>query len=75
MFQVYIPSPQTFLLRYARAALRSMDELFYDTCNYVMDSHLVLASHSCAPASQSAAASVLLSSLLYHLSSNGKSMT
>ena len=51
-----------------------MDELFYDTCNYVMDSHLVLASHSCAPASQSAAASVLLSSLLYYISSNGTFM-
>jgi len=69
-FKVYIPSPQTFLLRYVRAALRSMDELFYDTCNYIMDSHLLISTHSCAPASQSAAASVLLSSLLYFISAN-----
>jgi len=69
-FKVYIPSPQVFLLRYARAALRSMDDLFYDTCNYIMDTHLLLASHSCVPASQSAAASVLLSSLLYYVSAN-----
>merc|ERR550534_740773 len=69
-FKVYIPSPQIFLLRYARAALRSMDEFFYDTCNYIMDTHLLLAIHSCIPASQSAAASVLLSSLLYYVSAN-----
>jgi len=69
-FKVYIPSPQVFLLRFARAALRSMDDLFYDTCNYIMDTHLLLASHSCVPASQSAAASVLLSSLLYYVSAN-----
>ena len=50
-----------------------MDDLFYDTCNYIMDTHLLLASHSCVPASQSAAASVLLSSLLYYVSANGKS--
>merc|ERR1719232_1876818 len=69
-FKVYIPSPQVFLLRFARAALRSMDDLFYDTCNYIMDNHLLLASHSCVPASQSATASVLLSSLLYYVSAN-----
>ena len=51
-----------------------MDELFYDTCNYIMDSHLLLSTHSCAPASQSAAASVLLSSLLYFTSANGEFM-
>ena len=50
-----------------------MDDLFYDTCNYIMDTHLLLASHSCVPASQSAAASVLLSSLLYYVSANGRS--
>jgi len=69
-FKVYIPSPQVFLLRYARAALRSMDDLFYDTCNFIMDTHLLLANHSCFPASQSAGASILLSSLLYYVSAN-----
>jgi len=69
-FKIYIPSPQVFLLRYTRAALRSIDDLFYDTCNYIMDCHLLLPNHSCVPASQSAAASVLLASLLYHVSDN-----
>ena len=52
-----------------------MDEFFYDTCNFIMDTHLLLAIHSCIPASQSAAASVLLSSLLYYVSANGKFMS
>ena len=51
-----------------------MDDLFYDTCNYIMDTHLLLASHSSVPASQSAAASVMLASLLYHVSTIGKLM-
>ena len=68
-----MPSPQVFLLRYARAALRSMDDFYYDTCNYILDSHLILAKHSCVPTSQLAAASIMLASLLYNVSANGKS--
>ena len=36
-----------------------------------MDCQLLLHNHSCVPTSQSAAASVLLASLLYHVSDNG----
>ena len=69
--QAYIPSCQMFLLRYTRAALRSDDPEFYSTCTYILDTHLVIATHSCSPASHSAAAAVLLASLLYHESVNG----
>ena len=54
------PSGQVFLLRYTRAALRSDDPEFYSTCTYILDTHLVIATHSCSPASHSAAAAVLL---------------
>ena len=70
--QAYIPSGQVFLLRYTRAALRSDDPEFYSTCTYILDTHLVIATHSCSPASHSAAAAVLLASLLYHESANGE---
>merc|ERR1719481_735909 len=36
-FQVYLPSPQVFLLRFTRAALRSEDPEFVKTCQYMMD--------------------------------------
>jgi len=70
-FQCYIPTAQVFLLRYTRAALRSNDEQFYETCCFIIDSQLVLPTHPCFRASETAAAATLLSSLLYHLAFNG----
>lgn len=70
-FQCYIPTAQVFLLRYTRAALRSNDEQFYETCCFIIDSQLVLPTHPCFRASETAAAATLLSLLLYHLAFNG----
>jgi len=69
-FQVYLPSPQVFLLRYVRAALRSEDPQFLKTCQYLLDSHLTNSSHASLPPSITAAAAVLASCLLYNLSNN-----
>jgi len=69
-FQVYLPSPQVFLLRYARAALRSEDPQFLKTCQYLLDSHLTNSSHASLHPSTTAAAAVLASCLLYNLSSS-----
>jgi len=70
-FQCYIPTAQVFLLRYTRAALRSNDEQFYETCCFIIDSQLVLTTHPCFRASETAAAATVLSLLLYHLAFNG----
>ena len=64
--QVYIPSPQVFLLRFSRAALRSHDEEFFKTCNFILDSHLIVSTHSCITPSLQAASATLLACLLYH---------
>jgi len=71
-FQCYIPTAQVFLLRYSRAALRSNDhdKQFYETCCFIIDSQLVLPTHPCFKASETAAAATLLSLLLYHLAAN-----
>jgi len=71
-FQCYIPTAQVFLLRYTRAALRSNDhdKKFYETCCFIIDSQLVLPTHPCFRASETAAAATLLSLLLYHLAAN-----
>jgi len=69
-FQVYLPSPQVFLLRFARAAFRSDDPEFLKTCQYLMDTHLPLPSHPCLPPSLLAAAAVACSSLIYYVSAN-----
>jgi len=72
-FQVYIPSPQVFLLRYSRAALRAKDDKFYETCNYILDSHLAVFTHSCQPPSSTAASAVMLANLLYNLAADERS--
>ena len=66
--QLYIPSPQVFLLRYIQASLHPSDPTFLKTCQYLLDSHLTCPSHSCVPQSLLAAAAVLASTLLYFTS-------
>merc|ERR1712025_224495 len=69
-FQVYLPSPQVFLLRFTRAALRSEDSEFVKTCQYIMDTYLPHALHPYTPPSCLAAAAVASAILVYHVSSN-----
>jgi len=69
-FQVYLPSPQVFLLRFTRAALRGGDSEFLKTCQYFFDSHLP---HPCHPSNSPsclAAAAVACATLVYHQSAN-----
>jgi len=73
-FQIYIPSPQLFLLRYTKAALREDDDQFAETCFYLLDSHLTNSLHSTIGNSKLAAAAVLSSCLLYHQSANPESL-
>merc|ERR1739838_409105 len=73
-FQIYIPSPQLFLLRYTKAALREDDDQFVETCFYLLDSHLTNSLHSTIGNSKLAAAAVLSSCLLYHQSVNPESL-
>merc|ERR1712142_654333 len=69
-FQLYLPSPQVFLLRFTRAALRSEDSEFVKTCQFIMDTYLPHALHPCTPPSCLAAAAVASAILVYHVSSN-----
>jgi len=69
-FQVYLPSPQVFLLRFTRAALRSEDSEFVKTCQYIIDTYLPHALHPCTPPSCLAAAAVASAILVYCVSSN-----
>merc|ERR1712179_78942 len=69
-FQVYLPSPQVFLLRFTRAALRGGDSEFLKTCQYFFDSHLPHPCHPCNPPSCLAAAAVACAILVYHQSAN-----
>jgi hypothetical protein len=73
-FEIYIPSPQLFLLRYTKAALRQDDDQFLETCFYLIDSHLTNILHSTIANSKLAAAAVLSSCLLYFLSVNPESL-
>ena len=61
-----------FLLRFVRAALRSGDPVFLKTCQYMMDSHLHLASHASLLPSLIAASSVGATLLLYEVHSAAK---
>ena len=56
-------------MRFVRAALRSDDPVFLKTCQYMMDSHLHLASHASLVPSLVAAASVGTTLLLYEVHS------
>merc|ERR1712179_323820 len=69
-FQVYLPSPQVFLLRFTRAALRGEDAEFLKTCQYFFDSHLPHPYHSSNSPSCLAAAAVACATLVYHQSAN-----
>jgi len=69
-FQLYIPSPQAFLHRYAAASLHPSSPLFLDTCNYLIDSHLPAISHPSTPPSLLAAASILASGLLFFITTS-----
>merc|ERR1712059_3283 len=46
-FQVYFTTPQDFLPRYTRAALRSEDPDYLKTCQLLLDCHLPSSSHAC----------------------------
>jgi len=74
-FQVYLPSPQVFLLRFTRAALRGEDSEFLKTCQYFFDSHLPHPCHPSNPPSCLAAAAVACAILVYHLSANPEATT
>ena len=54
-----------FLLRYVKAALRSGDEMFIETCQYLLDSFIVRLEYSCIVPSLRAAASVLAALSLF----------
>jgi len=69
-FQVYLPSPQVFLLRNTRACFRLEDPEFLKTCQYLLDAHLAHSSHPCSSPSLLAAAAVFSASVLYSLSAN-----
>merc|ERR1712013_401937 len=69
-FQVYLPSPQVFLLRFTRAALRSEESEFLKTCQYFFDSHLAHPLHPSSPPSCLSASAVLCASLVYFISAN-----
>lgn len=64
-FKFITPSPQAFLSRFTRAALRSGEEEFYKTCTFLLDCHLVVKDHSSHPGSHLAAAAVLAALTLY----------
>jgi len=69
-FQVYLPSPQVFILRFTRASFRLEDPEFIKTCQYLFDSHLPQPSHPCSAPSLLAAAALFSSSLLYYFAVN-----
>jgi len=69
-FQVYLPSPQVYLLRFTRAALRGGDSVFLKTCQYFFDSHLSHPCHPSNPPSCLAAAAVACAILVYYQSAN-----
>jgi len=69
-FQVYLPSPEAFMLRYAKAALRVDDETFLESCRYLMDSFLHRSTQPNTYPSHLAASSVLAASLLYFCMNN-----
>jgi hypothetical protein len=64
-FKVYSPQTMVFLLRYVKAALRSGDEMFIETCQYLLDSFIVRLEYSCTVPSLRAAASVLAALSLF----------
>jgi len=64
-FQIYFPEVMSFLRRYVRAALREQDTIFMETCQYMVDASLVLATFSTHPPSMQAAASILATNCLY----------
>jgi len=70
-FKFITPSPQAFLPRFTRAALRSAEGQFYSSCTYLLDCHLLLVTHSCLPPSHLAAAAVLAVLCLYKAAVKG----
>ena len=60
-----MPSPQAFLPRFTRAALRSAEAEFYSSCTYLLDCHLLVGHHSSLSPSHLAAAAVLAALSLY----------
>jgi len=69
-FQVYFPTPQDFLHRYIRAALRGEDPEFLKTCQLLVDSNLPSTYNACLAPSLLAAAAIYTTSLLYNLAAN-----
>ena len=64
-FNVYFPEPMVFMLRFSRAALRSSDSVFLETCQYLIDSFIIHKEFSSTRPSLLAAGSVLAASHLY----------
>jgi len=69
-FQLYIPSPQLFLQRYAAASLHPSSPIFLATCNFLIDSHLPALSHPSTPPSLLAAAATLATGLVFFITTS-----
>jgi len=69
-YQLYFPEIMPFLKRYIRAALRSQDEPFLETCQYLIDASVVDEKFSTVVPSKQAAGSILGASLLFSLQAN-----
>eukprot|EP00088_Acartia_fossae_P024761 TRINITY_DN25654_c0_g1_i1.p1 TRINITY_DN25654_c0_g1~~TRINITY_DN25654_c0_g1_i1.p1 ORF type:complete len:413 (-),score=86.25 TRINITY_DN25654_c0_g1_i1:157-1395(-) len=69
-YQMYFPEIMPFLKRYTRAALRSNDDKFLETCQYLIDGNIVDDCFSTVSPGQQAAASILAANLLYSMSVN-----
>jgi len=69
-FQLYIPTPRIFLLRYHAASLHPSCPIFLATSHYLIDSHLPASTNPCIPPSLLAAAATLTSGMLYFITTS-----
>jgi len=69
-FQLYIPTPCIFLLRYHAASLHPSCPTFLSTSHYLIDSHLPASTNPCLPPSLLAAAATLTSGMLYFITTS-----
>jgi len=69
-FQLYIPTPRIFLLRYHAASLHPHCPTFLSTSHFLVDTHLPASTNPCLPPSLLAAAATLTSGLLYFITTS-----